>query len=786
MRSDRRHPSIPNSLTHRGPSVADRLVAALPTLFIVAGALAAVAILRMHDAATSHHVQALAGLGFLGTLVIARLAHAANRGLVVTTAVMLVSFAATRSLGSDARSILDPGPGDGLAEILATTCLLALVTMLVTFVWIRRGSGLRSIVADTLLLTLVGWMVSWVLLIQPTLDRSSAPAWMVVLRGTTRAMALPAVFLLVLAFFSGVRRTPAILLIVGGCGAAMLGNVLAGLVDAGRLDWTEGKADSFYVVGILLGSAAFAHRSIGRLAEPVPWHRSHSPLTRVLLTVACLPVPAALLTLTHPHDSGDQYVRVVGLLLLSLAIAWRVADAIHTNNVAHSNMIRHAQQDALTGLPNRTLLTARITEALDAAHVVGARPTVMFIGLDRFKNVNDSLGHDIGDEVLRLVGRRLQTAMPRQAHIGRISGDEFVVLDPTVRTMAEASRLADRALALFREPLHIGAGDMYVMASIGVAVAPRGAIDPQELQRNADTAMCRAKEAGGNCVQVFDDAMYERVFHRLELESGLHRALERRELHLYYQPIVDLISGEVTGFEALMRWQLADGRVISPAEFIPVAEETGLIVGIGNWALLEALTQLRQWIDDGTVARTATMSVNVSPRQLQDPSLFSAVDEALRRSGVLPRNVWLEVTESVMISEPDQALAALRRLRGLDVRIAIDDFGTGYSSLSLLRNFPLQRIKIDRSFIAGMTADENSDALVRTIVAMARSLNLDLVAEGLESRDQLRALTAMGCRKAQGFLIASPVQASAMRETVRTLGSAGLWTGGLQLSWPDE
>ncbi|MEZ5217641.1 MAG: bifunctional diguanylate cyclase/phosphodiesterase [Ilumatobacteraceae bacterium] len=384
------------------------------------------------------------------------------------------------------------------------------------------------------------------------------------------------------------------------------------------------------------------------------------------------------------------------------------------------------------------------------------------------------------------MARRLKAAMPEHTHIARLAGDEFVVLDGTVQSLAEAHRLADKVLALFREPIHVGVGDMYVMASIGVAVAPRDAVDAQELQRNADTALCRAKESGGNCVQVFDDAMFERVFHRLEIESGLHRALERRELHLYYQPIVDLLTGEVHGFEALMRWQRPDGRIISPAEFIPVAEDTGLIVGIGNWALLEALTQLRTWIDEGVCARSATMSVNVSPRQLQDPSLYSAVDEALRRSGVSPRNVWLEVTESVMISDPDQALAALRRLRGLDVRLAIDDFGTGYSSLGMLRRFPLQRIKIDRSFITGMNQDESANSLVRTIVAMAKSLNLDLVAEGLESKDQLRELTAMGCRKAQGFLIASPVQAGLMRETVLNLDTSGLWTGGRQLSLPND
>jgi EAL domain-containing protein (putative c-di-GMP-specific phosphodiesterase class I) len=287
--------------------------------------------------------------------------------------------------------------------------------------------------------------------------------------------------------------------------------------------------------------------------------------------------------------------------------------------------------------------------------------------------------------------------------------------------------------------------------------------------RNADTAMYRAKDSGRNCVAFFDDSMHERISHRLAVETALYRALDRRELRLFHQPILDISTGEVSGFEALMRWQQADGTIVSPAEFIPIAEETGTIVPIGAWALLEALTQLRSWIDDGICSPDATMSVNVSPRQLSDPNLTSVIAEAISRSGIRPEQLWVEITESLMISDPESALARLQTIRDLGARLALDDFGTGYSSLSLLQRFPLQRLKIDRAFVRGIADNPSDQALVRTIIAMGHSLNLDMVAEGVETLSQLRVLDELNCQKAQGFLISHPVPAEAMRTTVAGL-----------------
>jgi diguanylate cyclase (GGDEF)-like protein len=417
-----------------------------------------------------------------------------------------------------------------------------------------------------------------------------------------------------------------------------------------------------------------------------------------------------------------------------------------------------------------------VSDALENAWRASHQPTLLFIDVDRFKNINDSLGHGAGDDVLVAVSKRLVNAVPDRTIVGRISGDEFVVLDPLSGGSTDAIALADRVLSAFREPLSLPAGDVFVSASIGVAVAEtNSSVSAEELLRNADTAMYRAKDAGRNCVAVFDESMLERVTQRLAVETALYRALERRELRLVHQPIIDIEFGDVLGFEALMRWEQEDGTTVSPAEFIPIAEETGIILPIGAWALLEALSHLRAWIDQGICPPNASMSVNVSPRQLHDPNFVAVVNEALTRSRVAPHQLWLEITEGVMIAEPEQTLATLRRLNSLGVRVAIDDFGTGYSSLSLLQRFPIQRLKIDRSFVSGIADDVNSRSLVKTIIAMADSLGLDTVAEGVESIRQLQSLSDLHCAKAQGFLISHPVAPESMASTIAALERFGNW-----------
>ena len=659
--------------------------------------------------------------------------------------------------------------------LLATGCIMGGLVVLV------RGQGRHAhpgLLGDSVIVALGSWIITWAILVQPIVNNASAAAWSTILYGLYQPSAAVTLFLVLAILLNNSQRPTAMWLVAIGLTCNLLGDLLYALMDAGHLGvGAERIALPLYIAAYFSAGAAFLHPSISTIS-----HSSTAPSQqitgRLIVTIAALVLPVVVLAGTAPNDSTDKIVRSMSALILATVVTVRVVLAVRANNQAQAELRHGAQTDPLTGLPNRTLLLQRINELLGNSWSQDQHPTLFFVDLDRFKNINDSLGHAAGDEVLVTVARRLINAVPEGAVVARLSGDEYVVLDTTAQSPGAALALAERMLAVFREPLALSQGDVFVTASIGVAsINATSSTSPEDLVRHADTAMYRAKDAGRNCLAVYDESMHERVAHRLAVETALYRALDRRELRLFHQPILDLQSGDVVGFEALMRWQQSNGTIVSPAEFIPIAEDTGTIVPIGSWALLEALSQLRRWIDDGVCSPSATMSVNVSPRQLSDANFPAIVSEALTRSGVSPQLLWLEVTESVMISEPELALATLRRLRSLGVRVALDDFGTGYSSLSLLQKFPLQRIKIDRAFVHGVADNPNDRSLVRTIIAMGRSLGLDIVAEGVESVHQLQVLSDLGCTKAQGYLISHPVPADAMRSTVAALERLGQFPG---------
>ena len=441
-----------------------------------------------------------------------------------------------------------------------------------------------------------------------------------------------------------------------------------------------------------------------------------------------------------------------------------------------------ATHDALTGLPNRVLFLRKLSEALERSITLKRGVGVLFVDLDKLKDVNDNIGHNVGDQLLNTIAKRLASATRPSDIVARIGGDEFVVLCDGLGDEHVAMDVAERVRQAMTGQVILQGIEIFTSASIGIALATPALLAEQApkdaavtLFNNADTAMYRAKESGRNCVAIFDESMLASVTQRLAVETALYRALERRELRLVHQPIIDVGLGEVVGFEALMRWDRDDGSSISPAEFIPIAEETGTIVPIGAWALLEALTHLGEWIASGVCPRDATMAVNVSPRQLSDPNFVNLVSEALTRAHIPARQLWLEVTEGVMIAQPDQALDALTKLCDLGVRVAIDDFGTGYSSLSLLQKFPIHCLKIDRSFISGVADNADARSLVRTIIAMCESMGLDIVAEGVESVRQLQVLGEMRCAKAQGYLISHPVPPESIASTVATINDLGPW-----------
>jgi diguanylate cyclase (GGDEF)-like protein/PAS domain S-box-containing protein len=429
-------------------------------------------------------------------------------------------------------------------------------------------------------------------------------------------------------------------------------------------------------------------------------------------------------------------------------------------------LVWRANHDALTGLSNRVHLHERVESVLMRRHAERS-VAVLALDLDEFKRVNDSLGHTEGDRLLREVSQRLLSATRGCDTVARLGGDEFAVLLDGVGTPVFADIVAERILHSLKRPIALQGGEVVLSASIGIAYAEPGeTVD--ELLRNADTAMYRAKRAGKAMYDTFTPAMYAEVANMLSMETDLRGAVDANELHAVYQLIVKLDTGEPVGAECLLRWRRHGTQEVSPVSFIPIAEQTGLIIPIGRWVLREACRAGAAWLARAPRstgdARPFTMTVNLSGRQLHDADLVSDVRAALEDSGFDPRCLVLEITESVVMRNADVGISRLEELRALGVRLAIDDFGTGYSSLSYLQRLPIDVLKIDKSFIDGVDDDARGAALVRTILGLAETMSLRCVAEGIETESQLQALTALGCAYGQGFLFAHPLPTDAAGE----------------------
>ncbi len=509
-------------------------------------------------------------------------------------------------------------------------------------------------------------------------------------------------------------------------------------------------------VGVCLGEERARprlRRTAGRLTPPA---------VSTVAVVAMLAVGPL-----RPDTGGRVTIGVLAVSAVALSVA-RLVRAVTTGDRARRALARAVGHDRLTGLPGRDQVEERLLAALEDRD--GRGVAVLLVDVDRFQHVNDTRGHRRGDAVLRELAARLETVAPPHSIVGRTAGDEYTVAALDLKSEEEVLRVAERLLGVFDRPVQVDGEDLFLTGTVGISTnLTRPGTPVHDLFREADTALHRAKVETRGAATVFDTGMRVAVERRVETEMQLRGAIDRGELTMHYQPVVDITTGVVSGFEALMRWTQPSGRIVGPNAFIAVAEETGLVVPMGSWAIVESLYQLRRWIDAGVCARNVGMAVNLAARQLHDAGLIATVMGALHGAALPPHQLTLEVTETALLSDARDVERTIDRLKSLGVQIALDDFGTGYSSLAHLRRFPIDRIKIDRSFVGNLETSAEDRALVRSIVVMARELGKDVVAEGVETRGQLEVLARIGCAKAQGFLFSEPLPAHAIGKRAATL-----------------
>jgi len=533
----------------------------------------------------------------------------------------------------------------------------------------------------------------------------------------------------------------------------------------GLWDWNL-KADRFYYSPRWKSMLGYTEKEIGN--GPNEWFSRIHPedIERVRTDLA-----SHLEQKTPHYENEHRMLHKDGSYhwMLSRGIAVRDSDGRVTRMAGSQTDITEGKvADALTGLPNRVLFMDRLGHAMERAkYLENHLFAVFFLDLDRFKVVNDSLGHLIGDQLLIATARRLKACLHSADTVARLGGDEFTILLEEIRQVSDATRLAERIQKELAMPFNLDGHEVFTTASIGIALSESSYERPEDLLRDADTAMYRAKALGKARCEVFDTAMRDHAVARLQLENDLRRAVERQEFRVHYQVIVSLETGRICGFEALARWDHPTRGLIGPVEFIPVAEETGLIIPIGRWILEEACRQMKQW-HERYPESPLMICVNFSSKQLMQHDLVNQIKQVLEKTGLTASALKLELTESLIMDNAASSCSLLHQLRELDIRLGIDDFGTGYSSLSYLHYFPIDTLKIDRSFIKRMGVDKENSEIVRTIITLAHNLGVDVIAEGVETSEQLTELRTLRCEYGQGYFFSNPVDSQVAEALVKS------------------
>jgi diguanylate cyclase (GGDEF)-like protein len=436
---------------------------------------------------------------------------------------------------------------------------------------------------------------------------------------------------------------------------------------------------------------------------------------------------------------------------------------ITARKMVEEQLLHDALHDSLTGLPNRALFMDRLDHVIRSSQrYTGYLYAVLFLDMDRFKVVNDSLGHTIGDKLLIAVGQKLSNSLRPGDTVARLGGDEFAVLLENINHLTDAVEIAERIQKELSVPFSLAGYEIFSGASIGIALSSGAYERPEQIVRDADIAMYQAKAKGNSSYEIFDAKMYVSVVERLELEADLRRAIEHKEFLLHYQPIIDLRKNLIIGFESFVRWNHPKRGLLYPMEFIPLAEETGLIFPIGEWTLRESCRQLRAWQKEYPLDPPLTMSINISGRQFSQHDLIGTLTGIISETGIDASSLAIEITERMIMENVEAAAATMAQLREMGVHIHIDDFGTGYSSLSYLHHFPITALKIDRTFVSKLTANDENKEIITTIVSLAKSLNLEVIAEGVELTHQLSKINNLNCHYGQGFLFSEPMESAAV------------------------